>query len=172
MKSYLQVLSYVRPYWRSALAAIILTVLTTLCGLLIPWPLKFLVDNVLGDQPLPTLLASLLGPFGTDRFSLLLFVVFAGLALALAINLLSTLNEYVQTKLIQQVTIEFRSELFDHVQRLSLGYHDYREPGALIYAVSIEAEIVVNLIKITLPLAQGVLTIVGMFGIVFLINRE
>ena len=49
----LRVLPYVRPYWRLGASSIWLTIGAALFGLLSPWPLKVLVDNVIGQAPLP-----------------------------------------------------------------------------------------------------------------------
>ena len=55
MLTYLRrVLPYLRPYWRLAVASAWLTIGAALFGLLSPWPLKVLVDNVIGQAPLPT----------------------------------------------------------------------------------------------------------------------
>ena len=54
MLAYLRrVLPYVRPYWRLGVCSVWLTIGTALSGLLAPWPLKVLVDNVIGQAPLP-----------------------------------------------------------------------------------------------------------------------
>jgi ABC-type multidrug transport system fused ATPase/permease subunit/GT2 family glycosyltransferase/ubiquinone/menaquinone biosynthesis C-methylase UbiE len=172
MKFYFRILPYLRPYWPLAVSAIFCTILLALLSLLMPWPLKILVDTVLGDQPLVPALANPLGWVVDDRFALLVFVVIAELAIALLSNGLNVLNEYVQTKLMQSVALDFRCELFDHAQHLSAEFHDHRRAAQLIYSINVEADIVVQLIVVILPLAQSVLTIVGMFWVAFLIEPQ
>src|SRR5262249_27437015 len=48
-----RVLGYLKPNWRLAAFSVALILLGALFSLLMPWPLKFLVDNVLQNQPLP-----------------------------------------------------------------------------------------------------------------------
>src|SRR4051794_41167373 len=52
---------FVRPYAFPLATAIALTFASTAVGLAAPWSLKLLVDNALGDQPLPDALGVLEG---------------------------------------------------------------------------------------------------------------
>src|SRR5262245_45653834 len=81
-----RILPYVRPHWRLALATIGTTVLGALGAVVAPWPLKFLVDNVLGDEPLPPILDTLFGSLADDRYALLVFAVLAGLLVTLLVH--------------------------------------------------------------------------------------
>jgi len=62
----LRVLPYLRPYWRLGIGSVWLTIGATLFGLLSPWPLKVLVDNVIGGAPLPPVIGGLLGGFEAE----------------------------------------------------------------------------------------------------------
>ena len=77
MKYIPRALRYLLPYWKLGVVSGALILLSTLFGLLAPWPLKFLVDNVLQKEPLPPVLADLLGD---DRMAWLFIAVGAGLA--------------------------------------------------------------------------------------------
>ena len=66
MKYFWRVFRYLRPYWKLAVGSVIITIASVAAGLLMPWPLKILVDNVLGSQPVPTILA---GPGGATARS-------------------------------------------------------------------------------------------------------
>ena len=57
MTYFWRVLHYLRPYWRLAVGSVIITIASVAASLLTPWPLKILVDNVLGSQPVPSILA-------------------------------------------------------------------------------------------------------------------
>src|SRR5207344_942526 len=121
-----RVLRYLRPYWRLASFSVLLIILGALFGLLMPWPLKFLVDNALQGEPLPSWLAPLLGD---DRMVILVTAVAAGLVLTLIQNGLTVLDNYVNTKVDQSMVLDFRSDLFEHAQRLSLTFHDQKRSG-------------------------------------------
>lgn len=172
MKYYLRVLPYLRPYGLLATFSIATTVLMVLASLLEPWALKILVDNVLGDAPLPDLLTTLLGAGGEDRFSLLLFAIFFGLGVRFLQNGMSMLSKYVDTKLEQNIVLDFRADLFEHAQRLSFSYHDRRRSGDLIFAINHQGAASSNILMAIPPVVQSVLTLVGMFWITLQINFE
>jgi ATP-binding cassette subfamily B protein/subfamily B ATP-binding cassette protein MsbA len=166
------VLRYLRPYWRLAAFSVALIVLGALAGLLAPWPLQILFDNVLGDRPLPAALAFVLGPVAQQRSALLLFAVVGGVVVTLLQQGLTVLDNYVNTKIDQRMILDFRSDLFRHAQRLSLAYHDQRRSGMLIYAINSQADAAARLVVLIPPLAQSVLTLLGMFGVLLLLNWQ
>lgn len=172
MRYFLRVLRFVRPYWRSAAAAVLITVLTALLSLLGPWPLKILFDSVLGDHPLPGLLQGPLGGLAENVVALMLVIVLAGFGLTLLENGFSVLNSFLQTRLEQGVILDFRSVLFQHAQRLSLAFHDKKRSGSLIYAINFQADSAAGLIMAAQPLAQAGLTLIGMFWITYRIDAQ
>ncbi|HYN87311.1 MAG TPA: ABC transporter ATP-binding protein, partial [Ardenticatenaceae bacterium] len=148
------------------------TVLVTLLGLLAPWPLKILIDSVLGNVPLAQPLAGLLGSVAASRSQLLVFAVVAGLAVTLLENGLTVLNSYVQTKVEQRMILDFRGDMFQHAQSLPISFHERNRSGMLIYAVNYQADAAASLTMTLQPLAQSVLTLIGMFWITFRIDRQ
>lgn len=168
-KNFLRILKYLRPYWLLAGIVVVLIVVSGLTDLLAPWPLKVLVDHALGDHPAPAWLAFLVGS-ATDRQSLLVVAVVSGLAVALLHNGLAVLNNYVQTRLEQRVVLDFRSDLFQHAQRLSLAFHDQKRSGMLIYAINGQGDAVAGMIMVVPALAQSLITLIGMFWILLLID--
>jgi ATP-binding cassette, subfamily B, bacterial len=161
-----RVLRYLRPHWRLAVASVVVTLVGAMAALLAPWPLKIVVDNVLEKHPL----TSVLGRFPAlahDRVELLLVAVAGGLCIALLTNGLTVINNYVNTKIEQFITLDFRSHLFLHAQRMSLAFHDRRRSGMLIYMINSQGDAPAGLI-ITIPmLAESALTLLGMFYISF-----
>jgi ABC-type multidrug transport system fused ATPase/permease subunit len=159
-----RVLKYLKPQWKLALASVALILLASCFELLIPWPLKFLVDHVLEDHPLPAAVRPWLS---SDRSTLLAAAVIAGFLFVLGQNALTVLDNYVNTRLEQTMVLNFRSDLFRHAQRLSLTFHDGSRAGGLIYAINFQAHAATRLIMTLPPLVQSFLTLVGMFGILF-----
>ena len=170
MKYVPRIMTYLRPYWRLAVSSGIVTGVSVLISLLAPWPLMILVDSVLGDQPLPSPLAGALGDWETSRSSLLLFAVLAGLGMTFLSSALHVVADFVNTKLEQRLVLDFRCELFNHAQRLSLAFHDQKKSGKLIYAINMEADAAGSLIMSIQPLIQSALTLVGMLWITFQID--
>jgi len=162
-----RVLRYLRPYWRLAVISAIVIGLSGLVALLLPWPIKILADSVLANEPLPWIVARPLGSLSQNRFALLGLVIAATLAIALLTDLLSMVNNYVNTKIDMSMVLDFRSDLFQHAQRLSLSFHDQRRSGMLIYVVNSMADAVSRITMTIPPLAQSLITLVGMFWITY-----
>jgi len=165
----LRVLPYVRPYSRLAVLSVGATVGSVAIGLLLPWPLKIVVDSVLGSRPLPAWLNDWFG--GVDRVTLLILAVLAGLTFTLLVNGLSVAMSYLNTRLEQGIILDFRSDLFHHAERLSVAYRDHVSTGRLIYAINFESIAAGRLVMALQPLGQGMLTMVGMAWITFRIDH-
>ncbi len=163
-------LQYLRPYWRLATASAVLTVLAALSGLLAPWPLKIIVDNVLGTQPLPGVLARIAGLSVADKTTLLIAVVVGSLVITLLHHGIAVLQSYLTTSFEQRMILDFRSDLFSHAQRLSMAFHDQSRAGGLIYAINFQADAAAGVIMAAQPLAQSAISLVGMFWITYKIN--
>lgn len=154
-----RVLPYLRPYRRLMGLAVAFMVLSALVALALPWPLAFLVDSALGQRPPPEIFARL---SGDSRSSRIVFAVLLGLFLTLVSNGVSILSSYVQTRLEQRMIFDLRSDMFAHVQRLSMAFHDSAKTGGLMFAINYQAAAVGEIAVAVLPLAQNVLTVVGM----------
>src|SRR5206468_1024839 len=124
----------------------------------------------LSGQPMPPTLAWLIGPMAESRMSLLVLTVVAGFVLVLVQNVLTVVDSYVNTKIDQHMVLDFRSELFQHAQRLSLAFHDQRRSGMLIYAINYQADAAARLVMAIPPLVTSALSLVGMVWVTFLID--
>ena len=169
-KYFRRVLPYLRPYRMLAGASVVLIVTASAASLLTPWPLQILVDYVLTNQPLPGLLAPLTGLLTQKQ--LLAATVVASLAATVLVHGIAVFDQYVNTKLNLRMALDFRSDLFDHAQKLSMAYHDQRRTGHLIFAINSQGEAVSQLIMTVPPVAQSVITLCGMVWICWNIDRQ
>ena len=164
----LRVLPYLRPYTLLAVLSAVVTLAAVGVGLLVPWPLKIVIDNVLGTEAIPAALGRWIGPL--DRGALLAAAVGGGLVFSLLANALSVATSYLKTRLEQGIILDFRSDLFHHAERLSVAFRDQISTGRLVYAINFEASSAGHLIMALQPLAQGSLTVVGMVWVTFWID--
>jgi ABC-type multidrug transport system fused ATPase/permease subunit len=172
LQYFIRVLRYARPFWRLGALSATLTLMIAALGLLAPWPLKILFDSVLGDHPLPAVLEPGLRSLADDPLRLLPVIVAAGFAITLLENALKVLTSHLETRLAQGMILNFRSDLFQHAQRLSMAYHDARRSGGLIFAINFQADNAAGLVMTLQPLALSALTLVGMFWITYGINAQ
>jgi ATP-binding cassette, subfamily B, bacterial len=109
-------------------------VLISAFELLKPWPMKIIVDNVLGGAPLTWAPAAAL-----SLHQLLLATCVGLVVLYLALAALSVLNNSTTIAIGQGMVNDFRLDLYQHLQRLSLKFHTSREVGDLLYRVTADA---------------------------------
>ena len=95
-----------------------------------PWPLKVVIDNVLSGKPIP--LASLAS---LSRADLLIAACAGGVLIYFLTGILTVANNYISISIGQRMVNDLRGQLFDHLQRLSLGFHRRREIGDLMVRI-------------------------------------
>src|ERR1041385_1239413 len=121
-----RLLQQARPCWPHIAGFFVLSLLASPLALLKPLPLKIAVDCALGSHPLPRplrqfLAAGISGPSSALWLAagLLVSITLVNQLHGLAVLLL---RAYTGEKLL----LNFRAEIFRHVQRLSLTFHDTR----------------------------------------------
>jgi ATP-binding cassette, subfamily B, bacterial len=161
-KRQVRLLSYVRPHWH-ALAILVGTMAFDIgLELAKPWPLKLLIDNVLGDKPIPHFLTALPGVDG--RHGLLVWVVLATIAIFLGGTAANMSNSYFSLKLGQSMTYDLAADLFRHLQRLSLLFHIRRPVGDLIARVTGDSYCISTLVTDALvPAIRSGAMLIAMF---------
>ncbi|HEU4703714.1 MAG TPA: ABC transporter ATP-binding protein [Conexibacter sp.] len=162
-----RVVPYIRPYKRLAVTSLVLMVASAGMALLAPWPLALLLDTVLGNEPLPSLLGWM---DGLSTYELLGIAVGAGLVFTALEHGLAVVDEYVNTKLDQSMVLDLRSEMYRHAQRLSMAYHDSKQMGKLMFQINTQASAVGAVTVAIPPLLGSLLTLVGMFVVVLQIQ--
>jgi ATP-binding cassette subfamily B protein/subfamily B ATP-binding cassette protein MsbA len=160
-------LPFLRPYRWPVAALAALSLLEVVLGALAPWPLKAVVDNVLGARPLPAGLQAFVDPFVADsRIRLLGVVLVAGVVLQLTSQLVSMLHTQVQVETGQRMVLDLRQRLFSILQALPLRHHAHASTGDAVYRLESDAYCIDNLVmKGVFPLASAIATLVVMFAI-------
>jgi ATP-binding cassette, subfamily B, bacterial len=143
----------------------------TVAELLAPWPLKLIFDHILLARPLPPAL-HWLSPVWHSGPAAAVFTVSLGI---LGIALLGGVFAYYQQALTAalgyRLVYQLRSELFAHLQQLSLSYHNRARTGELLAKVTGETEALRDVFVDSLLLSVGhVLLVVGMFAVLFALN--
>ena len=128
-----RVFPYLKPYRKLAGASVLLTVAVTLVALAQPWPVAFVIDSVLGGEPAPGWVDSI---FGDSTGALIALAVVATLLLTALTGGFTVINEYLTTKVNQHMGLDFRSDMFQHLTRLSLAYHDKTRLGIIMFRLN------------------------------------
>lgn len=165
---YRRLLPYTRPYRLAMAAVILLQMGYTSLGLMEPWWTKLLIDSGLGHQPLPPWLTRLF-PFLAEGGggAVVLFAVAGGFSLKLLGNVLDIVMGYIKERVNSGMILSFATDMFDHLQRLSLSYHDQTTVGDSIYRVNNDTSFITTLVWSNFRhLLTSVLTLGGILWIV------
>ena len=158
-------LSFLRPYRGRALIIASLTVLEIGLAALAPWPLKLVVDTVLGGAPLPGPLATRL-PIGviSSAAGLLVAIVVVGLLIQLAGEIVRMIHTQLQVQMGQRIVYNLRATLLAHLQALPLRHHVLTRTANSVYRLDADAHCVDDLIIGGLfPLTLAALNLAVMF---------
>jgi ATP-binding cassette, subfamily B, bacterial len=170
LKTFGHLLPYGLRHWRG-LAVVLATMLLSVgLDVLKPWPTKLLVDNVLGDQPVPGGLGNLLAmlPQSNGIHGLLIWVCISTVVIFLAGMLMSMATTVAAVAFGQRMTYDLGADLFLHLQRLSLIFHSRRSVGDTIARVTGDPYCVQVLITgVLLPLLQSVAALLTMFFVMY-----
>ena len=161
-----------KPHWVPLTLAFVAVIGESVTDLLEPWPLKVVFDNVLGSKHMPEWLARLVYSIaGHDKLSILAFVAFAVLGIAVVGAVSSYFEKYLTTSVAQWVSHDLRRALYHHIQRLSLSYHDNKRTGDLISRITSDIDTVQDFIsQVLLGLIVNLLTLGGMLAVMFYLN--
>lgn len=153
-----RVLGYLRPHRLTLLWALAQVLLITGCELLKPWPLKVIIDSVLGGRPVPW------GwPAGWSREALLLAACVALVLIYAVLGALSVLHNYTTIRIGQRMVSDLRGDLYGHLHRLSLAFHSRSQVGDLLYRVTADTFALQSLtMNCLVPAATALMLLTGM----------
>ncbi len=138
--------------------------------LLEPWPLKIVLDYVIGSKKPPMLLTR----WTVDLHGrlMLLNVATAGVMAIAIIGAISTYWEkYSSTTIGKRVGYDLRHILYHHVQRLSLSFYDGRQTGDLLVRLTSDIGAVEDFITgAVLGMVVDVVTVAGMLIVMLLLD--
>ena len=138
--------------------------------ILLPWPMKAVVDDVLGNRGVPSWLAWMPGPSPSPE-RLLLEVVAAGFLVQVAHQAVLMLHTRRYSRTGHEITRDLRERLFAHLQGLSLRHHSKTPVGDSVYRLESDTVCLEKmLLGGVLPLVFSTLTLVVMFGILMSVN--
>jgi subfamily B ATP-binding cassette protein MsbA len=158
-----------RPY-SGALAIVLLAMLVqTTMSLAAPWPLKIILDNVVGTHKAPQWLHDLrFIPLGGDKAELAAVAGMLVVAIAVLNALASYAENYYTESVSQWVAHDLRMKVYEHLQRLSLGFYDTHQVGAILSTMTADVKTIQGFASSgTLGILVDLMTIVGMLGIMF-----
>ncbi len=167
--------SLVRPY-RGTLFVILITMLVqTAMSVAGPWPLKIVLDNVLGSHPLAPWIKDFLSPVlgSGSKMQIAIAAALATVLIALLGAIASYVASYYTTSVGQWVANDLRVRTYHHLQQLSLSYYDSHETGTLLSTITADVQTIQNFASSsTLGIIVDMFTIVAMLIVMFWLNWD
>jgi subfamily B ATP-binding cassette protein MsbA len=154
---------------RATLAVILAAMLVqTLMTLAAPWPLKIVIDFVIGNHRQFHWIMFLIGTMGTKTrlaeaagIATVVIAVTAGAALYVA--------NYFTESLSQSIGNDLRVRLYQQLQQLSLAYYDTNRVGTILSTLTSDVQTIQSFASAsTLSIFTSTLTVVGMIVVMFL----
>ncbi len=131
-----------------------------------PWPLKFVIDNLIIQD-------ASVGNVATNPGLLLILVATAVVAIAGLKALTGYLHTVGFALIGSRVLAEVRLDLYQHLQTLSLTFHANNKSGDLITRIISDLGIIKGvMINVVLPLLGSLVLLFSMFGIIFWLHWQ
>jgi len=141
-------LPLLKPFRLSLSAATIAMLLDSALTVLRPWPLKIVIDRVLSDHHTRV---PLIGPWVNAQHASPMAILYAACAATLLIAIGTGALTYWYTRLLgdvgQRFVFALRRDLFAHMQRLSLRFHDRQRTGDLITRLTSDVQAIRDVVS-------------------------
>jgi ATP-binding cassette subfamily B protein/subfamily B ATP-binding cassette protein MsbA len=130
MSIYQRVLKYYRPFLPQTLAGLVLSLAGIGLNLLKPWPFKIIVDNFLRSG----------SAIRADWRTWVALLCLALVAIQLLWGVMNWITNYLFVKIGLQALLKLRTDIYSHLQRLSLKYHDARRSTDSSFRVAYDSQ--------------------------------
>ncbi len=130
MSIYRRVLRYYQPFWGQTILGLFLSLVGIGLNLLKPWPFKIIVDDFL--RPTPSARA--------DWRTWVPLLCLALVVIQFIWGIINWITNYLFVKIGLQALLKFRTDLYSHLQRLSLKFHDARRSADSSFRVAYDSQ--------------------------------
>jgi ATP-binding cassette, subfamily B, bacterial len=176
---YQRVLKYYRGFLTRSLIALGFSFAAIGLNLLKPWPFKIIVDQILPGRlnvfqfACPPLFGSAIKTPALDATQAIALLCLAMIVIQLLWSLLSLASNYMFVKIGLQSLLRLRTELYAHLQRLSLKFHDTRRSADSSFRVAYDSQSVQTIYNkgFTNIVSSGV-TLLGTFAVMLRLDWQ
>ena len=167
-------LPLLHPFRKQLWWAVLAMVLDASLTVFRPWPLKVVIDRVLSHRPTRV---PFLGVWLDNATFSRMHILYSACAATLLIALSTGLLTYWYTRILgivgQRFVFDLRCQLFAHMQRLSLRFHDTQRRGDLITRLTSDIQAIQDMISNGLiVLGSNAFLLIGMLILMFWLNWQ
>src|SRR5260370_15284618 len=158
MSIYGRVLKCCRPCLAQTLLGLVLSLVGIGLNLLKPWPFKIIVDNFLRVG----------SAIRADWRTWVAVLCLALVAIQLLWGIMNWITNYLFVKIGLQALLKLRTDIYSHLQRLSLKYHDARRSTDSSFRVAYDSQSIQTIYnKGFTNIFRSAITLVETFIIIF-----
>lgn len=167
-------ISLARPYRKWVVFIVIAMLFETLMSVATPWPLKIIIDDVVGRGTLPKWLSwTGLQQGSSSKLAMAALIAFGYILINLIGSLAGYINNYYNEDVAQHVANDLRRKIYHHLQRLSLAYYDTHQTGKLLSTLTTDVSTIQDFASSTLlTILVDAMTILGMLGLMFYLDTS
>ena len=171
---WIQVARYAFPQGRGLSVILLLIIVGDALNVLKPWPLKLIIDYVLKGSPLPDVASPINSlPGGDSSLGLLGWLSAGTVLIFLAHQGIDIIGGYVRNGVGKRMVYNLGLNIFDRLQRLSLGFHGRQRAGDLVRRVMTDSDCVRELVMDTFyPALTSLVSLGMMFAVMWTLDRS
>jgi ABC-type multidrug transport system fused ATPase/permease subunit len=164
----------IRPHRRTLVYILAAMLVQMVMSLAAPWPLKSVIDNVVGNHPAPQWIAWLLPVLGgTSKAHIAAAAGLLTVVIAVVSGAGMYVGSYFTESLGQCVGNDLRVRLYHHLQELSLAYYDTTRVGTILSTLTSDVQTIQSFASVsTLNIFTDSLTLVGMIVVMFCLRWD
>ena len=168
------VLQLLQPYRGWLIIVFVAMLVETAMSLAAPWPLKIIIDSVVGDHKLPEWLGWMHDlPLGENKMGLAALAALGIVLIAVVGAIASYIVNYYTESVGQWVANDLRLRVYHHLDRLSLAYYDTHQTGSLLSTITDDVGTIQDFASSAmLTILIDALTIVGILGVMLWLNWD
>ena len=174
MSVHTRALAYFRPHRRATVVAMLLTIAGSALNILRPWPLAFIVDQLLPAHATGTHGLKILG-YDLGGFSMVAILTLV-CALMVVFHLLAGLVSYLASmttiRVGLQVVLDLRTEIYAFLHSLPLKFHDERRSADSSFRVAYDSQTLQTIYTDWFVVFKSLVALVGTIGTMWAFNRS
>ena len=151
-----RLMDYLRPYQAGIISVLIMVLIYTVLGLAAPYLMGLAIDRFISNKDTAGLVQVALLMLASYIFS----------------NLFQAVSNWIMARISQQALQRMRTDLFDHLQTLSLGFFDTHPAGGLMSRLTNDIDAINQAVSQNVTtLIASVLSMVGILIAMFVLNH-
>src|ERR1041385_6666215 len=163
MSIYRRVLDYYRSFLPQTIAGLVLSLIGIGLNLLKPWPFKIIVDDFLRPNPHPP----------GDWHTWIPLLCLALVVIQFFWGVTNWATNYILVKVGLEALLKMRTDLYSHLQRLSLKFHDTRRSADSSFRVAYDSQAIQTIFnKGFTGIFGSVITLIGTFAVMLRLDWQ